>query len=167
MFYKEFKDLKKNSLMFLGYFKKGQVVYLENGDEEDESKEISLTIYRMDTEVLGRTLGLLSKQHMTDVVYDSAHITGHISMTEAGKVMLSVPYEKGWSIRVNGEITEPELFGDCFMMLPLEPGEYVVEMEYKVEGLKEGILLSLLCISIFVGIVFFSYNRKKEKSEKI
>ncbi len=164
---KEFKDLKKNSLMFLGYFKKGQVVYLENGDEEDESKEISLTIYRMDTEVLGRTLGLLSKQHMTDVVYDSAHITGRISMTEAGKVMLSVPYEKGWSIRVNGEITEPELFGDCFMMFPLEPGEYVVEMEYKTEGLKEGILLSLLCISIFVGIVFFSYNRKKEKSEKI
>ncbi len=160
---KTFKDLKKNSIMYIGYLQDGQVIHLENGDEEDESRTISLTIYRMDTNVLRDALDLLSKQHMTEVVYDSTHISGHISLTESGKVLISVPYEDGWNIIVNGKEVEPELFGGCFIMLPLETGEYDIIMEYEPVGRTAGILLSIVSLAVFSVILLFARKRKQEK----
>lgn len=158
---KTFKDLKKNSILYLGYLQKGQELQLKNGEEEDDSPEISVTIYRMDVKVLEKALNKLSEQHMTDVEYDSTHISGKVSMKEPGKVMLSVPYEKGWQIKVNGEKAEPELFGGCFMMLPLDAGEYRIEMEYHAEGLIVGGILSIVCLILFTGVVLL--GRKREK----
>lgn len=160
---KQFKDLKKNALIYLGYFQDGQIIYLKNADEEDATPEISLTIYRMDTSVLDKALDVLAKQHMTDVIYDSTHINGHVSIAEAGKVMLSVPYEKGWHVMVNGTEIEPELFGNCFMMIPLEVGEYDIALEYESQGFKVGLALSIVCLVVFSGMIFILYKRKRKK----
>lgn len=164
---KIFKDLKKNSVLYVGYLQEGQNINFANGDEEDTTPQISLNIYRMDTEVLRKTLNLLGEQHMTDVSYDSTHISGHISMTQSGKVMLSVPYEEGWYITVNGKKAEPELFGECFMMLPLEAGEYDIVMEYTVKGWKEGLILTGLSCVVFIGLLIFSRKEKCKKAENL
>lgn len=162
---KSFKDLKNAGIIYVGYLQEGQTVTFTNGDEEDETQEISLSVYRMNTKVLGQVIDKLSAQHMTDVNYDSTHISGHISMSEAGKVVLSVPYEEGWTVMVNGTEVETGLFGDCFMTIALEPGEYDIAMEYVPKGLKAGMILSVICLVMFMGFVLL--HRKIAKKEKV
>lgn len=58
---------------------------------------------------------------------DSTHISGTLNLDEAGRLILSVPYEKGWIVWIDGEKTEPETFGDALMAFDLEAGEHTIK----------------------------------------
>ncbi len=159
---KSLKDLKSGHVMFVGYMEEGDTVRLENGDEDDETPTINVTAYRMNLGVLERVLQELGKQHMENVVYDSDHIRGNITMQKAGKVMLSVPYEEGWKVCVNGEVVETGLFADCLMTIDLEPGEYEITMDYDPKGRKEGLIISILSLILFAALLFLEHKRMEE-----
>lgn len=148
----KFKDLKKGSVLYLGYLEKGQTITLTNGNEEDETPRVDADVYAMDREVLGQVLELLSAQHMEHVVWESDFLSGDITMAQAGRLILSVPYEAGWKVLVNGEEVEGALFGGCLMAFDLEPGEYRFEMKYVPEGSYAGAAVSAVSIVAFAMI---------------
>lgn len=150
---KDFKDLKNNSVMYVGYLEQGSKIRIENGDEEDDTPSVDIVVYRMNLNVLNEALNMLSQQHMEDVKYDSNHISGRISMEKQGKLLLSVPYEEGWTAMVNGNEVEIELFADCLITIPLEPGEYEIALEYDPKGRKEGILISFCALVLFGALL--------------
>ncbi len=148
----KFQELKNGSVLYLGYLKKGQTILLKNGDENDTTPKISADVYRMDKDVLEKALEKLSAQHMENIVWESDYIAGDIAMEAPGRLILTLPYEDGWTVYVNGEETEGVLFGGCLMAFDLEPGEYHFEMKYVPEGLYAGIAVSAVSIMIFVLI---------------
>ena len=90
---------------------------------------------------------------MTVDSFDSTHIRGHIQVSKAGELVLSVPYEPGWKVLVDGEEVQPGLFDDTFISLSLEAGEHTVEMHYYPAGLTLGIVITLICLAAFVLIL--------------
>lgn len=157
---KNYKDLKYNNLMYVGYMEQGEQIRMENASEEEEASAVNVSAYRMQIGVLKEVLYRLSQQHMENVVYDSTHISGQITMTEAGKVFLSIPYEKGWTVYVNGEETVTENYGDCFMMIPLQPGEYEIALEYTPVGKTEGIVISICGVVLLLLLIFMKRNKE-------
>lgn len=160
-----FKDLKKGCILYLGYLEKDQTVTLTNGDSEDETPNIVVYIYKLNTKVLGEALEILGRRHMTEVRVENTHISGKLSLEEAGRLILSVPYEKGWSVYVNGEETEPQTFGGAFLALDLEPGEYDIELQYVPQGKYAGIAITLVSLLIFAAAALYQ-RRKKIKLER-
>ena len=156
----KYKDLKKGSVLYLGYLEKGQTITLTNGNEEDETPRVDADVYAMDREVLGQVLELLSAQHMEHVVWESDFLSGDITMAQAGRLILSVPYEAGWKVLVNGEEVEGALFGGCLMAFDLEPGEYRFEMKYVPEGSYAGAAVSAVSIVAFAMIQTIRRRRK-------
>ncbi len=149
---RDYSDLKIHALLYVGYLEEGQTVTFCNDDDSDETPEFGLEAYRMEEEVLEEVLTLLSERHLEQVSYDSTHISGQLELTESGRLILSVPYEKGWTVKVNGEEQEPALVGGCLMALDLEPGSYQIDLTYVPYGLKQGIVLSGVSILAFAGI---------------
>ncbi len=147
-----FKDLKKGSILYLGYLEKEQTITLTNGDEDDATPKIAADIYRMDTEVLGQALEMLSAQHMENVVWESDYITANLTLEQPGRVICSIPYEDGWTVRINGEKAEGVLFGGCLMAFDLEPGEYTFEMKYVPAGARAGLAVSAVSILLFAAV---------------
>lgn len=157
-----FSDLKNGSVLYLGYLEAGQNVTLTNGDEEDDTPEISVDIYRMDETVLEEILAVLSQQHLENVVWESDFISGEITLETAGRLVLSVPYEDGWRVEINGSVTEGELFGGCLMAFDLEPGTYEIQMKYRPVGATAGIIVSTACIAVFAGIMVLRRRKNGE-----
>ena len=153
-----FSDLKNGSVLYLGYMEKGDTITLCNDTEED--LKVAADIYYMDTELLQDALELLQQQHLTEVTYDSTHMNGKLELAKEGRLILSIPYEKGWMVRINGEETEPALFGGCLMAFDLQPGSYTISMEYVPEGRNAGILLSIVCVGLF-GLLMLTFGKKK------
>lgn len=148
----KYNDLKDGSILYLGYLEREQTVTLTNGDEDDETPKVQADIFQMDEAVLREALEVLGAQHMEQVTWENDTLTGSIALESAGRVILSVPYEAGWQISVNGEKARGELFGGCLMAFDLEPGEYRFEMKYVPEGAGAGILVSIVSIAAFCGI---------------
>ena len=145
-----FQDLQYGSILYLGYLEKDQTITLTSDAENVPYQKVSAEIYRMDEETLREALGLLSAQHMENMTWESGKITGELALTEPGRLILSVPYEAGWTVLINGREAQRELFGGCLMAFDLEPGEYRLEMTYVPAGTGAGIAVSAVSIILFV-----------------
>jgi len=160
----DWKDLKKGSVIYLGEASAGTGFTITNADTEDDSRNIEADVFRMDTGVLQQVLELLSENHLEEVQYDSTHIEGSISLQNAGSLILSVPYEKGWQILVNGEKVTPRSFGGAWITLDLEPGDYAISMHYVPEGRGLGIAVSIISVVCFAGSMLV--RRRKQSPEE-
>lgn len=156
-----YNDLKKGAVLYLGNLMAGERLTLSNGDEEDDTPEISVDIYKMDDGVLREAIDKLSANHLTQVKYDSTHVEGSIAMEQAGRLVLSVPYEKGWKVEINGERVQPELFGNALMAFDLEPGDYTISMTYTPYGECVGMVVSIVSILLFTALML--RERRKQK----
>ena len=156
-----YSDLKAGSILYLGYLDQGRNVTLTNADEEDTTPAINVTVYCMDESALDEALNALSKQHLELLEFSSDRLYGEITMEEAGRLILSVPLEKGWRIMINGETAEAVPFGGCLTSFDLEPGKYVIDMHYVPYGQGAGIAVTLGSILFFALIMAIQKKKRK------
>ena len=105
--------------------------------------------------------------------YTDTSIKGSIDVTEAGRLILSIPSEEGWTLFVDGKETEILDFKDTFISVYLEEGHHEIELKYMTPGLAFGAGLTAGCIGLFVltmlGRKFYDVRKKKtgEACEKV
>ncbi len=143
-------------LLDLGYFSAGEQFTLEAG--EDES--ISIRIYRLDMDVLAEVLALLGEQPFDADTRIENVLTGTVSAKEDGLLILSVPAEPGWSVYVDGTETTYEKFADAMIAVPVTQGQHTVRLHYTARGVWQGLLLSLVCLLLFIQIVARDRKRR-------
>lgn len=159
---KTFKDLKIGALLYLGYLESGEEVRLVNDDSSDDTKTVAAEGYRLDQDVCREAIDKLGSVHMEMKEFDAKKIEGSISLSKAGRVILSVPAEKGWKVNVNGQPTEPAKFGEALMAFDLEPGIYTISMHYVPEGSTAGKMVSVAGILMFALITYLKKPRKRK-----
>ena len=143
--------MKKGYVLRLGSLDAGDLVYFKNDETDKRLKVGEVQIYRLNEKVLEEAVKELGRRSLTRVKVENARVCGHLELEEAGRLITSVPRDKGWRIYVNGERREPEYLGNAFLALDLEPGSYEIEMRYMPKGRGLGILISLMALVIFVG----------------
>ena len=156
---KSFSQVKYHYICDLGWHDTGDVISLTSED----SSSLNVSAYRLNYDVMDEVISILGEQTMTVDSYSSTHINGHINVSRAGELILSVAYEPGWTILVDGEEVQPGLFDDTFISLSLTEGEHTIEMQYRPAGLTIGIIVSLICLTVFVAIVVLE-RRKRQLS---
>lgn len=153
---KSFSQVKYHYICDLGWHDAGDVISLTSED----SSSLNVSAYRLNFDVMDEVISILGEQTMTVDSYSSTHINGHIDVSRAGELILSVAYEPGWTILVDGEEVQPGLFDDTFISLSLTEGEHTIEMRYRPAGLTIGIIVSLICLAIFAAIVLLERRRR-------
>ncbi|MBO7338716.1 MAG: YfhO family protein [Lachnospiraceae bacterium] len=160
------KDLKKENIMYIGALKEGQTVRFTNGDDSDDTPKVSVNVYKLNMEMMQQALEILGRQHMTDVKVENREVTGNLKLDEAGRLILSIPYEKGWKVFVNGQETEPQTFGEAFIALDLEPGDYAIRLYYTPSGKGLGIVITIVSLLI-AGFVFALLPWLKKRKQNL
>lgn len=92
------------------------------------------------------------------------HVSAGILTSEEGFAVLSVPFDKGWSITVNGTQVKTYCVNGGMTGIPLEAGENDIQMWFTPQGLKTGKYCSAAGIMIWLVLVISNLIlRKKEK----
>ena len=79
-------------------------------------------------------------------------------------LQLSVPYEKGWTVTVNGKKQEV-LNSMDYLAVSIPEGESEVEFVYHTPLLRESVVVSLALAIVFVGGDALYVQRKRKKQE--
>ncbi len=153
---KTFTKLKYHYICDLGPHEAGDVISLSSED----SDSLDVSVYRLDTGVMDQVIGLLGRETLQVTAFTSTSLEGTIRTEQGGELILSIPYEPGWTVWVDGKETEAGLFDDTFISVFLEPGEHAVSMRYRPAGLSLGIGVSLLCLAVFAAILLLERRRK-------
>lgn len=105
----------------------------------------------------------------SEVVLDNpqwdSYITGTVHAETDGYGMFMIPYEKGWSLRVDGKETEL-LRGDIgFLACRIQEGDHTLELTFQAPGLKAGAVGS--CFFWILFLVTRLVFRKKMVNEMV
>lgn len=100
--------------------------------------------------------------------YDSYGFTAEITSDRNNLLFFSVPYDDGFTAKVNGIETEIEKVDIGFMAVPIKEGKNVIEFEYETPGLKIGAVISLFGMVLFaLYITTCQFIKKKLKKNDI
>ncbi len=103
----------------------------------------------------------LTKTHFENVIFNNDHISADITINdEHNYVFTSIPYDDGWSVKVNGEEITYEKVQLGFIGFKLDEGTYHIEFDYQIPLLKEGIIVSISAI-VLTGIIYIISKKKK------
>lgn len=93
-------------------------------------------------------------------------VTGSVSAMADGYVLCMIPYEKGWTITVDGEETEAVRGDIGFLSFKVTEGEHQIQLAYHVPGLRFGMMAGGVCWIVYFGLAFMMNlrNRRKKKS---
>ena len=89
--------------------------------------------------------------------YDSYGFKATITSDKDNLVFFSVPFDEGFTAKVNGKETAIEMVDAGFMAVPVQAGENTIEFEYETPGLKTGAFISLT--GILLLIAYMGVNR--------
>ena len=138
----------------LGFHEKGTVATFLSEEKEDE--DLDLEFYRLNPSVLDSFSEMLNaSERLYDIEKNADSLEGRIKPASKGYLVLTVPYEPGWTLYVDGEKTPIELFDGLFISAPLTPGDHVIRIEFFPRGLKTGALISLLSLIISLLTVWY------------
>ncbi len=156
-----FKQVSFDYLLDLGLLKSGTTAELKVVEEDEEFK--TFKAYTLNLRVLQEAIDILSEETLTVTEHTGDSLKGQVSLAEAGKLVISIPAERGWTLYVNGEETEIETFEDTFMAVSLEAGTYDIALEFKTPGVAVGLAASGVCIVLWTVCYVVEYPRRKRR----
>lgn len=162
---KSFDNVSRGYLLELGYLKSGEKVTLRN---EDNEQDLVAVAYRFLPEGLESVYNILNRNSLKLTKWTDTRIQGTVEAERAGLLFLSIPYDKGWTIKVDGKTVEPYKIFDTFLSVHMTAGSHEVSLEYMPQGLKAGVMITAGSILILLALAGLSYkNRSKCKPMRI
>ncbi len=159
-------SLNRSGLTELGFLGMGEVnLELTFSASAADSGSIELRLARLNEAELkkfclaGNSSGLKLSSFRND------YIKGNFTSPENGVLLLSIPYDPGWTIRVDGEIQDVRKLDQALMAVPVSAGEHSLTMLFRPEGLSEGILISAIALAAFILAIIGSVLGRKRREQ--
>lgn len=151
----------------LGYFNAGESFELSLSPRANIYLMRDMYLYSEDSAVLSETVGEINES-ADKVVFkklSSSKLCWTGNVREDDKLlMLTLPYESAWQVRVDGEKAELKPALGVLSAVELSAEEHTVELRYIPRGLYLGTALTL--ISLTALVFCFIYRRRKKLNHK-
>lgn len=158
---KNFDNVSRGYLLELGYLKSGEEVTLRN---DDNDQDLIASAYRFLPEGLESVYQVLNRNSLKLTKWTDTQIKGTVDAEKAGLLYLSIPFDKGWSVKIDGKEAEPYKIFDTFLSVHMTAGTHEVSLEYMPEGLKAGGMItggSILILLVLTGLAAGKNKKRK------
>ena len=160
---KQYSKTSHRYLIELGECKAGDEIHILNSNMES----IEFQVYQLNEKVVQQAFDTLNAQTMQLTDMTDRKIEGKIQVQNAGRLILSVPADEGWTLYVDGKETEIEPLADALVGVHLEKGSHTIKLCYTTPGVKAGAGFSLGAVVLFMISAYVStrIRRKRELHE--
>ena len=151
------------------------VFYIPTDDSKDNAviemkSEISYAIkegqeqfYALDLDKLSEVVNIISSKSVDNCIIENGYAKITVKENKNGQnLYISIPYDSGWRITLNGKKIVPEVIADCMYSIPLDEGTNIVEMKYSVKYLALGIVVSV--VGLICWSIIFIIEKKRQRS---
>lgn len=138
--------------LYLGSFQPGERVVVNVVPSAPITVNYAM-IGQLHMDLLESVLHQLQENGMDISKHAGGKLSGTIHVDSQQKIMTSIPYDAGWTVKIDGKKVKIEKFADTFMVLDAEEGDHDITFQYVSPGFWMGILLFV--ISVLVAVVYF------------
>ena len=125
------------------------------------SDTFSLYIFTPDT--LTNEINALRRDTLVITKFNDNNIEGKVAATEDELLYLSVPYDGGWTLKVDGQPKDKIVVDGGMTGVFLNKGQHQVSMSFDLRYFNKGVYMGLFGIALFAGLWF--WTKKKPRGE--
>jgi len=188
-------EINRGITIDCGILYAGQDITVNFDIDPSESGSFSIYVAGFDEEVFKKAYEILKAKSLSVEHFGDTKITGTIDAGEGGIFFTSIPYDRGWHLKIDGKtveinpMSEAEIndvskakdddkkkkpdqreikkITDGFITAPIDAGEHTIELYYITEGLIPGAIISLSCVLIVVALHILAVYKKKKKRRNL
>lgn len=161
---KTHNNVNRGYLLELGYCTAGEEVTLV---AEDSKESLYTDVYRFSEKGLAAAYDKLSAHPWTLTSWTESSLEGTVGCDETGMMLTTIPYDKGWTILVDGVPQPAEKMLDAFIGIRLTPGSHTISMQYMPEGLRIGWGITFTSIALLLLITFVGRYLSRRREEQV
>ncbi len=132
--------------------------------EDSDYGYIDFYPYYVNDDKLNEGYEILKSRQLNVTSFEETKITGTVSAKEDNLFFTSIPYDKGWTVKVDGvEISEDDYIAlqDAYLCFNIPAGEHEIEISFMPQGLLLGAGVSALTvIALIAAAIIFAKRRK-------
>lgn len=168
----EVKELQEqgNVVKQLGYLCPNDDVIIWcfiSGEGQRYLDEVS--VYYEDMDVLSTYAAKVNSEQVT-VTHereDKVTISCRNDETRRRYLLMTIPYDKGWTVTVDDMEVTPYIAMDNLMVIGVEPGEHEIVLSFLPQGLKEGLAVTgAAALLLIISDMAIRLRKKKYYGEK-
>ena len=96
-----------------------------------------------------------------NIIIKGDKISGTVNAKSDGYFNLSIPYDKGFKVKVDGKEVNYEKVNNAFIGFKIEKGNHKIEIEFEAPNALLGKIISIIGIIIFIIIIICQKKDKK------
>lgn len=120
--------------------------------------------YALNLEVFEQIIDELKTSEFVPAVFEDGKVEGKYTAENDCNLLLSVPYDDGWSVTINGAAAELTPAADKGMScLRVQKGTNKIVMIYKTPGAFAGLAVSLATVAALVAAGLYANHKKSRR----
>ena len=143
--------------LYLGNFQPGQPVVVRVVPSDNITVNYAM-IAQLHMDQLTETMNALKNNGMQIAKHNGGKLSGTIQVGENQKIITSIPYDTGWTVKIDGKKIETSKFADTFLMVEAESGEHDISFSYVSPGFGVGMILFV--VAVLLASVYFVFFEK-------
>ncbi len=145
-----------NCALYLGCFTPGEKVTVDVLPGNPVTVT-SAYIAQLHTDILQDTLSRLQTNGIQLTMHQGGSLQGTIHIPKNAKIMTSIPYDEGWTVRIDGKKANLHKFADTFLMIEASPGTHEITFSYVSPGFGIGVIIGIF--TLLLCTVYFGFDR--------
>ena len=154
---------RHSTIINLGFCKSGTTpeLQLEFEKASPESGRFDVFACGLDQPAFENAISLIKKEAMTVENFTNTGIRGRVETVKPGMMIMTIPYDKGWHVKVDNKKVETQAIDNCLLGFELARGSHELELWFFPEKLLTGLIITPA--SILILILLFFFKRRKSK----
>lgn len=103
----------------------------------------------VDLQILEDQLSRIDSAGFALTAYENGRISATFNAAQDETLVISQPYEDGWTATVNDKPVEVQAAYDGLMGIPVQTGDNVIELRYLTPGLVPGAVVGIASVTLF------------------
>ncbi|MBQ6829882.1 MAG: YfhO family protein [Clostridia bacterium] len=108
----------------------------------------------MNADVYERGMAILRESQLEVSSFSNTRVKGSVNAVNAGTMMTSIPYDAGWTVKVDGKRVPTYAVDKGFLAFAVESGNHTVTMTYSPQGFALGVVISVLALAVLFALIF-------------
>lgn len=127
--------------------------------------ELQTTVFTESTSDQNEIQALLKDTPSTlnELTYEANQVISSVSSEQGGFMVLTLPYDKGWKVLVNGEVMKTYTVNGGFIGFGIPSGDSTLQLYFMPNGLKQGAIISIISLVSLLCITLIKTIKKRKK----
>jgi uncharacterized membrane protein YfhO len=149
-----------SGVLRLGSFEEGQTIHVTVVSEDDVFRYVDINFAYLDDAAFKSQFEAVDTTGVDVVSVSNGHVVLNSDLDDDRMILTSIPYEKGWTLTVDGQPAEISVYADALIGVDCGPGHHEIVLDFNPPGIKTGGMISIFGVA---GILLFALVDMRKK----